>query len=194
MSDLARDLAATAARLDDADPVAHARERFDLPQGTIYLDGNSLGALPRAVAAALAEVVQQQWGTGLVASWNTHGWWQAPLRVGDAVGRLVGAAPGQVAVGDSTSINLFKCFVAAARMRPGRRVAVSDPGAFPTDQYVLEGLGRAVDAEGPPAAPAPARPNRAPDDSDVGWGDRARDPSADDRRYLEDRPPHWGSD
>ncbi len=146
-------LAARAAALDAADPVAHARERFELPAGTVYLDGNSLGALPRAVPDAVAEVVRQQWGTDLIASWNTHGWWDAPLRVGDAVGALVGAAPGQVAVGDSTSVNLFKCFVAAARMRPGRRVAITDPGAFPTDQYVLEGAARVAGLEIVHAAP-----------------------------------------
>jgi len=149
VSDLATgtDLETRAAALDAADPVAHARDRFDLPEGTVYLDGNSLGALPRAVPEALADVVRQQWGTDLIASWNTHGWWDAPLRVGDAVGALVGAAPGQVAVGDSTSVNLFKCFVAAARMRPGRRTAISDPGAFPTDQYVLEGAARVAGLE-----------------------------------------------
>jgi len=135
-------LAARAAALDAADPIAHARSRFDLPPGIIYLDGNSLGALPACVPDAVAEVVRQQWGTDLIASWNSHDWWDAPLRAGNAVGRLIGAAPGQVAVGDSTSVNLFKCYVAAARMRPGRQVVLSDPGVFSTDQYVLEGAAR----------------------------------------------------
>ena len=128
-----------AVELDTASPLAGVRERFDLPDGVIYLDGNSLGALPSCVPAALAEVVRAQWGRDLIASWNTHDWWGAQQRVGDAIGRLVGAAPGQVLVSDSTSVNLFKCYVAAARMRPGRSVVVSDPGVFPTDQYVLEG-------------------------------------------------------
>ncbi len=126
-----------ARRLDQTDPLAGARERFDLPEGIVYLDGNSLGALPRGVRAVLDDVVGRQWGTDLIASWNDHDWWGAPGRVGDLVGRLVGAAPGQVVVGDSTSVNLFKCYVAAARLRPDRSVVVSDPGVFPTDQYVL---------------------------------------------------------
>jgi kynureninase len=126
-----------ARRLDQADPLAGARERFDLPEGIVYLDGNSLGAPPRGVRAVLDDVVSRQWGTDLIASWNDHDWWRAPGRVGDLVGRLVGAAPGQVVVGDSTSVNLFKCYVAGARLRPGRSVVVSDPGVFPTDQYVL---------------------------------------------------------
>jgi kynureninase len=135
----AEQLDSRARTLDAADPIAHARARFDLPDGVIYLDGNSLGALPSCVPDAVADVVRNQWGHDLIASWNTHDWWGAPLRVGDTVGRLVGAAPGQVAVGDSTSVNLFKCYVAASRLRPGRTVVVSDPGVFPTDQYVLEG-------------------------------------------------------
>ncbi len=134
-------LAEQAAALDAADPLAHVRRRFTLPEGLVYLDGNSLGALPTCVPDAVADVVRQQWGTDLIASWNTHDWWGAQQRVGDAVGRLVGAARGQVVVGDSTTVNLFKSYVAAARMRPGRTVLVTDPDSFPTDLYIAAGRG-----------------------------------------------------
>jgi kynureninase len=141
------DLRDRARALDAASPLAGARERFDLPDGVVYLDGNSLGALPSCVPATVDRVVREQWGRDLIASWNAHDWWGAQARVGDAVGRLVGAAPGQVLVSDSTSVNLFKCYVAAARMRPDRRLVVSDPGVFPTDQYVLEGAARLTGLE-----------------------------------------------
>lgn len=144
--------------LDEADPLAHVRDRFELPDGVIYLDGNSLGAMPRCVPDDVQRVVREQWGRDLIASWNEHDWWGAQERVGEAVGRLVGAARGEVLVSDSTSVNLFKCYVAAARMRPGRRLVVSDPGVFPTDQYVLEGAARLLDLEivqvRPPEVPA----------------------------------------
>jgi kynureninase len=136
------DLRQRAADLDATSPLVGVRDRFSLPDGIVYLDGNSLGALPSCVPAAVQDVVANQWGTDLIASWNAHDWWGAQARVGDAVGRLVGAAPGQVLVSDSTSVNLFKCYVAAARMRPGRTLVLSDPGVFPTDRYVLDGAAR----------------------------------------------------
>src|SRR5438067_2222537 len=102
-----------AAELDADDSLARLRERFELPDGLVYLDGNSLGALPRSVPDRLADVVRREWGAGLIASWATSGWWLAPLRVGDRLAPLLGAGPGQVVVGDSTSSNVFKVLVAA---------------------------------------------------------------------------------
>ncbi|MFI5983696.1 kynureninase [Streptomyces sp. NPDC051555] len=131
-----------AAELDSADPIAHVRDRFTLPEHVVYLDGNSLGALPTAVPAAVEDALHRQWGTDLIRSWNANGWWDAPVRTGDAIGRLVGAAPGQVVVGDSTSVQLFNTLLAAARMRPGRQLLLTDPDHFPTDQYVADSVGR----------------------------------------------------
>ncbi len=126
--------------LDAADPLAGFRDRFERDdQSLIYLDGNSLGPLPRATRARIAEVVSQEWGAGLVRSWNR--WIELPLQVGDMLGaHLVGAAPGQVAVCDSTTINLYKLACAALDARPGRSVIVTDDDNFPTDRYVLEGV------------------------------------------------------
>jgi kynureninase len=134
-----------AARLDAADPLAPFRDRFVLPEGLVYLDGNSLGALPKAAAARVADVVAREWGEGLVRSWNDAGWIDLPRRVGDKIGRLVGAAPGEVVCADSTSVNLFKVLAAALALRPGRRTILSEEGNFPTDLYVSEGLARLLD-------------------------------------------------
>ncbi len=128
------------AALDAADPLAAARERFVLPEGVVYLDGNSLGALPGRTVPRLAGVVADEWGRGLIRSWNDAGWIDAPRRLGDKVARLVGAAPGEVLVADSTSVNLFKLLGAAVRARPGRRVILSHEDNFPADLYVAQGL------------------------------------------------------
>ena len=128
--------------LDAADPLADLRQRFLLPEDVVYLDGNSLGALPAAVPPAVEYAVRRQWGTGLVRSWNTHAWWEAPQRVGDMIGRLVGAAPGQTLVGDSTSVQLYNALTAAARLRPGRPLLATDPDHFPTDRYIAASVAR----------------------------------------------------
>ena len=139
------ELAGRAAALDAADPLARLRDRFLLPAGLVYLDGNSLGALPAAVPPAVEDAVRRQWGTSLIRSWNSHAWWEAPLRVGDAIGRLIGAAPGQTVVGgDSTSIQIFNALTAAARLRPGRPLLAVDPGHFPTDRYIAAAVARTL--------------------------------------------------
>ena len=131
--------------LDRADALAPLRELFALPEGVIYLDGNSLGALPKATPARVAEVVQREWGQGLIRSWNDAGWMATPARVGDKIAKLVGAASGSVMVADSTSVNLFKLLGAALAARPGRRVIVSERRNFPTDLYIAEGLAALLD-------------------------------------------------
>jgi kynureninase len=125
---------------DAADPLAGTREQFMLPAGVIYLDGNSLGALPRHTAARVAEVVQKEWGEQLIRSWNTAGWIDLPQRIGDKIGRLIGANPGETIVADSTSINVYKTLAAALALRPERRVILSTPDNFPTDLYMAQGL------------------------------------------------------
>jgi kynureninase len=126
--------------LDRDDPLARFRDEFDLPAGVIYLDGNSLGALPRAVPERLARAVRDEWGRDLIRSWNSAGWIDLPARVGGLIAGIVGAAPDEVVAADSTSVNLFKLAAAAVQMRPGRRVILSEPGNFPTDLYILQGL------------------------------------------------------
>ncbi len=129
-----------AAEFDAADPLAEYRERFTLPQGVIYLDGNSLGALPKATIAAVQRVVEKEWGEGLIRSWNGAGWFEAAGRVGAKIAPLIGAAPHEVIACDSTSVNLFKLIAAALQMRPGRKVVLSEPCNFPTDLYMIAGL------------------------------------------------------
>jgi kynureninase len=131
--------------LDAADPLAALRDDFDLPDGVIYLDGNSLGARPRAALARAADVVAREWGTDLIRSWNTAGWFDLPKRLGNRVATLIGAQPDEVVVTDTTSLNLFKALAAALHMQatgPGaaRRVIVTERANFPTDIYMAQGL------------------------------------------------------
>ncbi|WP_086737306.1 kynureninase [Erythrobacter colymbi] len=129
-----------AADFDAADPLASYRERFILPEGVIYLDGNSLGALPKATPGRVQEVVEREWGEGLIRSWNTASWFDMATRIGGKIAPLVGAQPHEVIACDSTSVNLFKLIAAALQMRPGRKVVLSEPGNFPTDLYMIAGL------------------------------------------------------
>ncbi|WP_120716449.1 kynureninase [Tsuneonella amylolytica] len=142
-----------APQLDATDPLAAFRRRFALPDGTIYLDGNSLGALPAATPARLAEVVGREWGEGLIASWNDAAWVEAPRRIGDKIARIVGAGEGEVVVCDSTSVNIFKALAAAASLRPDRTVLLSETGNFPTDLYMMQGLSALTGVEAKAVAP-----------------------------------------
>lgn len=129
-----------ARQLDGADPLREFRGRFDLPDGVIYLDGNSLGALPKATPARLEQVLRGEWGDGLIRSWNDADWITLPQRIGAKIAPLIGAGPDEVIVCDSVSVNLFKLIGAALNMRPGRKVILSEPGNFPTDLYMIAGL------------------------------------------------------
>jgi len=131
---------ADAEALDGQDELAFLRGEFALPDGIVYLDGNSLGALPRAAAARVREVAEREWGERLVRSWNEAGWIDLPARVAARIAPLVGAAPDEVAVADSTSVDLFKLLAGAVRLRPGRCVILSEQENFPTDLYVAQGL------------------------------------------------------
>jgi kynureninase len=135
------------AQADATDPLAALRYQFLLPEGTIYLDGNSLGALPLATAPRVQQVLQAEWGHDLIQSWNTAGWVSLSQRIGDMIARLIGAAPGEVVAADSTSVNLYKVLAAAlmlvrADATPGRRVIVSERENFPTDLYIADSLAR----------------------------------------------------
>ncbi len=119
---------------------AALRDRFILPEGVIYLDGNSLGPLPRGAMERVRRTVEDEWGQKLIRGWNEAGWMDWPARLGDRIGRLIGAAPGSVVVGDTLSIKVYQALASALEMHPGRRVILSDTGNFPTDLYMAEGL------------------------------------------------------
>ncbi|WP_069300643.1 kynureninase [Neptunicoccus sediminis] len=123
-------------KMDASDPMAHLKDRFELPEDVIYLDGNSLGALPKGVDARLQKAVTEEWGKGLIRSWNDADWYPAPQRTGAAIARLIGAEADEVIVCDSTSVNLYKVLVGALRMRKDRKVIISEKGNFPTDVYI----------------------------------------------------------
>ena len=125
---------------DQKDSLRRKKDAFHIPEGVIYLDGNSLGVLPKHVPDRVADVVRKEWGTSLIRAWNTHSWIDLPLRTGDRIGRLIGAPSGTVVACDSTSVNVFKVLSAALSLRPERKVVLSDSGNFPTDLYVASGL------------------------------------------------------
>lgn len=149
------ELAAEAEKLDAADELACVRSQFVL-DGVVYLDGNSLGALPVGVPGRVEDVVRRQWGELRIRSWDESGWWTAPERIGDRIAPLVGAAAGQIVVGDSTSVNVFKALVAAVRMTAGsgRDEIVVDATTFPTDGYIAESAARMTGCTLRPVAPA----------------------------------------
>jgi kynureninase len=126
--------------MDARDPLAHARDRFVIPDGIIYLDGNSLGCLPKSVVPRLREAVENEWGRGLIRSWNNAGWYTAPQRVGAKIAMLIGVAADEVIVTDSTSVDLFKVLTAALRLRPNRKTILGIHGDFPTDAYIASGV------------------------------------------------------
>lgn len=131
---------------DAVDELHHYRTRFVLPKDVIYLDGNSLGPMPQGVQTTVAWHMDVGWGQDLITSWNKHKWFELPLRIGERVGRLIGAGSGNTVVGDTISINLFKVLTAALALRPARKVILSDHGNFPSDLYVAQGLSHFLNA------------------------------------------------
>ncbi|MGD3105541.1 kynureninase [Streptomyces sp. YGL11-2] len=147
--------AARAAELDAAGPLTATRDRFVLDEDTVYLDGNSLGALPRSVPGRIAEVITREWGELRIRSWTESGWWTAPERVGDRIAPLIGAAPGRVVVGDSTSVNIFKAVVGGIRMAgKGCTEILVDATTFPTDGYIARSAARMAGLAVRPVEPA----------------------------------------
>jgi kynureninase len=133
--------------LDTQDPLAAFRDRFLDDGTTIYLDGNSMGRLPKAVVTRLHEMAEHEWGTILVRGWTESGWMESPLRVGDRIGELIGASPGEVLVADTTSVGLFRLMASVLRARPHRRVIVTERSNFPTDLYIAAGVADLIGAE-----------------------------------------------
>jgi len=138
---------AGALRRDAGNPLRDRRSLFTIPEGTVYLDGNSLGAIPRAVPGRVAQVLTEEWGTSLISAWNSADWIGLPARVGAKVGRLLGLPADTVWVSDSTSVSLFKTMVAACRLRPGRDVVVVERATFPTDGYIAASVARMLGLE-----------------------------------------------
>ncbi len=126
--------------LDQADPLAEKRRLFHLPKGLIYLDGNSLGPRPEGVAARLTAVVEDEWGEGLIRSWNAAEWIELPQKLGAKLAPIIGARPGEVIACDSTSVNLFKVLMAALTINKGRQKIVTEAGNFPTDNYIIRSV------------------------------------------------------
>jgi len=133
--------------MDDADPLKAMADSFHLPANMIYLDGNSLGAMPKVVVERIRDVVTREWGEQLIHSWNDNNWFILSQIIGDKIARLIGAGPGEVIVSDCVSVNLFKLVVATLKMQKGRRKVVTEQGNFPTDLYVLQGIARMFDDE-----------------------------------------------
>lgn len=136
-----------ARQLDGSDPLAFTRERFRVPERLIYLDGNSLGALPAETSERVNALIRDEWGEDLIAGWTKHGWIDAPARTAAKLAPILGASPDELLIADSTSVNLFKLLAAAVRARPGRRVILTQHGNFPTDLYVAEGLAQMLGLE-----------------------------------------------
>lgn len=134
---------------DQADELADLRQQFDLPEGTLYLDGNSLGAMPKDALARAQDVIRREWGVDLINSWNKNDWWTLPTRLGDLLAPLVGAGTGEAIVTDTTSLNLFKVVANAVaiqrRKAPERKVILAERDAFPTDLYMIQGLSEFLD-------------------------------------------------
>ena len=134
-------------QLDQADPLAQYRALFDLPEGVIYLDGNSLGPLPKATPGRIQQVLHEEWGTQLIKAWTACNWIDLPARIGGKIARLVGAQPDEVLCADSTSVNVFKALSAALALNPKRRVILSTTDNFPTDLYMAQGLIHQLDKQ-----------------------------------------------